>query len=582
MRSASNSDHSSDGSAGRGVPRCIYTLIAALGLGLAALLSQSSPGVAPNGAAVPTADANATAPPSHAAAPPYGLPNTTTGIHIGLPFDHNTVPAAMAGHADIVFGSSWIAQPPSVYHTLYLPFDRDEDRRYYATAGAQGIAWWQANHPNWIEYRCDKSTVAYESANTHSVPLDTANPAVRAYIERTYIAPALDGALPGYNGATFEAVGFDNFQMENGSDYSGQRCGHWTGARGTSRWVAQYNGTTNDPTYRRNNVAVAGAYQRYIHAHFPHSAMVANFSYDPAYPTDSAHLMDKIDVLFDEQGYTRGNNAPPWNYTDAAWLSKQRAMQAYLGTNGHGVIDINQEPVPFAKLTAAQVQWALANYLLEKNSASYLYVTGYQEYGHAYTRPEYAAPIGSTMGGMYPSQGVYMRTFTNGLTVVNPSSTTSFALKFPAGTFKDLNGHAVVSVTLGPASGLVLLGALSAPEVLSVYQSLHLNKTTVARGGSISGTVTYKNNTNASITVQGIWITVRPPGGAHSGGPYEPMAPSQGVTTVQPGQSVTLTASRTVGTNDPTGQWYAYSTYLDVNGNWQDAPAPDVYFTVTQ
>src|SRR5438105_2816757 len=81
----------------------------------------------------------------HDALAAASLPDTTTNIHIGLPLDYNTTPSAMSGTVDFVFGSEWPGQPSSVYHTFYIPYDRDENAAYYSQA--HDSTWWTANHP---------------------------------------------------------------------------------------------------------------------------------------------------------------------------------------------------------------------------------------------------------------------------------------------------------------------------------------------------------------------------------------------------------------------------------------------------
>src|SRR6266581_3091724 len=121
-----------------------------------------------------------------------------------------------------------------------------------------------------------------------------------------------------------------------------------------------------------------------------------------------------------------------------------------------------QEPVSFANLTNDQVQWALANYLLIKNNTSYLSISGYQEYGYLLIRPEYAAPIGSPTNAYYALQNVYMRDFTGGLVIVNPSSSTQYTVSLPSGKYKDLYGNTIgTSYTLPVHSGVVLQLATS-------------------------------------------------------------------------------------------------------------------------
>jgi mannan endo-1,4-beta-mannosidase len=72
----------------------------------------------------------------------------------------------------------------------------------------------------------------------------------------------------------------------------------------------------------------------------------------------------------------------------------------------------------------------------------------------------------------------------------------------------------------------------------------------------------------------------RPPGGQHVGGPYMDMTPKQGATTVQPGASITLSASRTFTATDPEGQWYFFPTYADSSNTYHDGA--DTYVTFTK
>src|SRR5207248_7703964 len=115
-----------------------------------------------------------------------------------------------------------------------------------------------------------------------------------------------------------------------------------------------------------------------------------------------------IDIDNDELGFTNANNASPsdpnsWYYTDSQWSQKMQALQTFMNNGPKGWYPNNQVPVSFANLSNAQVQWALANYLLIKNNASYLSISGYQEYGSLLIRPEYKAPTGSPTNSYYPS-----------------------------------------------------------------------------------------------------------------------------------------------------------------------------------
>lgn len=382
-------------------------------------------------------------------------PDTTSNIHVGLPAtDHvGSGQYLLAATPPVREVWNWngggsVAAYPTIYAGRYFPVDRQPDTRY--NVGAQPLSWFLANHPDWIEYKCDRSTVAYEFGQTTDIPLDTSNPAVLSWLKETFYAPA---AQSGYG-----HLDFDNFQMSNAGSWSGQRCGHWSGAPGASVWVAQYKGTSDDPNYRANEIAMARNLRDWLRVNYPRVAFAANFSYDNAYPADSDSLMSHVDILFDEQGFTNPNGGSPYRYTDAAWLAKAQHTWNFISA-GHGWQDINQFGASFSALSNEQKQWAIANYLLLKNNASWLYLCGPQEYGTLLMTPEYAAEIGSPTDTYHQSQGVYIRTFTNGLALVNPSGTGSYSVTL-SGLYRDLYGHSLSGqVTLPPASAQVLLRA---------------------------------------------------------------------------------------------------------------------------
>src|SRR5207247_8422159 len=94
-----------------------------------------------------------------------------------------------------------------------------------------------------------------------------------------------------------------------------------------------------------------------------------------------------------------------------------------------------------------------------------------------------------------------------------------------------------------------------------------------------NATVTYKNGTGSAVTINDIVIAGRPPAGTNSGGPYADLSPESGLVTVNPGATVTLSASRTFTSSDPTGTWYAFATYQDSASVWHEGPS--VNFTVS-
>jgi len=116
------------------------------------------------------------------------------------------------------------------------------------------------------------------------------------------------------------------------------------------------------------------------------------------------------------------------------------------------------------------------------------------------------------------------------------------------------------------------------PGGIIISTALTLDKTTVQQGQTLNAAVTYRNTSPAAITINAIVVTSRPPGGTNSGGPYNDLSPAVGVTTLQPGATVQVPASRVFASTDPTGTWYAFATYQDAGAVWHDGPS--VNFTV--
>ena len=70
---------------------------------------------------------------------------------------------------------------------------------------------------------------------------------------------------------------------------------------------------------------------------------------------------------------------------------------------------------------------------------------------------EYFAQVGHPRTAIYQDQNVYMRTYSTGLAIVNPSPDQAYTVTLPANTYKDLYGRAITTVTMQPYSGLVLV-----------------------------------------------------------------------------------------------------------------------------
>lgn len=357
------------------------------------------------------------------------LPDTTENIHVALIFNSKVYnPNDEIGAVDLVWGSKYPTEPRGVYNLYYYPFDRDADG---GTGGSHhDITWFLANHPDWIEYTCDRITPAYEYGDPN-VPLDITNPEVIDYMLNTYILPAIEA---GYQGIAFDNVVFDN---------NGLRCGVWR----DGEWVEQ-------PTFTDNVHAWAAS--MYARLHELNVTVAMNSPYDFERPEESDRLYRYLDIVVDERGFTNWGLTKENYISGGAWLANMQALQA-LDANGKGFVSINQMPEDFDMVSQEEKQWALANYLLVKGKYSWIAITGFQEYGRIFLTPEYSVAIGHAPSVMYKSQNVYMRDFSNGLVIVNPSYSQSFKITLIPHIYQDLYGNNVDTIKLEPRSGIVLL-----------------------------------------------------------------------------------------------------------------------------
>jgi hypothetical protein len=286
----------------------------------------------------------------------------------------------------------------------------------------------------------------YSNGAGNDYPLNTANQAVLSWLETDIWGPALATG-------NYQHLDMDNFVMTQGW-WTGPHCGHFDSS---GDWVGQYNGTTDDPNWRAHEIGFAGAVRSWLHAAYPNVALAGNLSWSDWYTSDESTVLGNLDLWFDEQGFTNGNVSAD-EFNDTAWQDKAAAVASVVYA-GHAWQDINQEPVSFANTTRAERQWALGNYLLLKNSTSWVYICGQREYGTLLIAPEYsAAQVGTPTDTYHANQGVYRRDFTNGLVFVNPSSSTSYTVTIPGTTYQDLYGNTQrSSITLPAGSAIVLV-----------------------------------------------------------------------------------------------------------------------------
>src|SRR3569623_2133463 len=134
---------------------------------------------------------------------------------------------------------------------------------------------------------------------------------------------------------------------------------------------------------------------------------------------------------------------------------------------------------------------------------------------------------------------------------------------------------------------LLYLAACAAPHTsrksasiadgLQTTTALALSAGNAAPGQTLTGTVTYTNTSADRIDVQTAVIAARPPAGSHAAGPYADFGPYAAPTSLDPGESLTVTACETFE-GAISVSWVVYPTYEDADGVWHDGP--DGSFTV--
>ncbi|MFZ0822230.1 MAG: putative glycoside hydrolase [Terriglobales bacterium] len=354
------------------------------------------------------------------------FPDTTDNIHIEMVFNYELTQSQLpseTGVVDLVWGSSWATLPAGMYNTAYIPISVDNF--------TYSIKWYKNNHPDWLEYRCNRKTLAYEFGDKNHAPLDIANPDVQAFQWANWVDAPL--------AAGYQGIDVDTMDLTN--DW--QRCGHYDP---NNNWVQQYTGNSDDPAFRADVLAWESNTYQHVHQQSDTATMQVNVSYQFGQPfADNRQLMTTTDLLFDERGFTNWG-VPPNVPTPANWQTIVTQLK-YVQSQGICYMTNGEESGLTANISQVARLWVIGNYLLVKNDCTYMYISGYtatgaQDYGGLITFPEYSIAIGSATDEMRKTQGIWERRFSNGLTMVNPYAATA-TVTLPAGNWVDVNGNSV-------------------------------------------------------------------------------------------------------------------------------------------
>jgi len=369
------------------------------------------------------------------------FPKTEDNIHLEMVFNYQLAQSQLdteTGVVDVVWGSSWATLPTGMYNSAYIPYSVDNF--------TYSVKWYKTNHPDWLEYICDKKHLAFEFGSRSLAPLDFSNPAVQAFQWANWVdAPIASG---------YQSIAVDTMDLTN--DW--QRCGHYDS---NGNWVQQYTGNADDSAFRHDVLEWESGTYHHVHRQSATATMQVNVTYHFGEPlADNQQLMTTTDLLLDERGFTNWGG-PPNRPTPGQWRTIVSQLH-YVQSKGICYMTNGEEPALTQEISRKARLWVIGNYLLVKNDCTYMYMTGFtagggQDYGRLINFPEYSIAIGHPIGAMEERQGVWGREYSNGLTLVNPYGSTA-TFKLPSGNWVDINGKTVGPIlTMGERSAQVLL-----------------------------------------------------------------------------------------------------------------------------
>lgn len=391
---------------------------------------------------------------------------------------------AEAPNYDSVWGAfspqEWDAKHPGmIVSRYYLP---NEDSYLISQ---HNLAWWQANHNDWILYACDANNnptqdVAWYDTHFGDVPLNIHNPAVVDYQVRSVANYMIQN---GYNTLAVDNVIFENYGVAPNPDLGeGPVQKNWYGCgiytqpnfQGFQQvysgglyapdpnWIADMKNWlatarqifTTDPVLKTYNLHL----------------MINHPVFDSSPDPDEAAVLNSVDAMVDENGFTHYDDYENPSYNTASIFSQTLGWMEWAQANNKAILltdyycrdGINEKGQPCSSdpstLTAPEVDWGLSTYAIGNNGGADVYLSPNGGATYSY-RSEYATRLGTPCGGYTQSGGVYVRKFAYALVVVNPNQQTSVSYPLPANhQYTDIEHQTVTNplVLNGPA-GYVLM-----------------------------------------------------------------------------------------------------------------------------
>lgn len=370
---------------------------------------------------------------------------------------------ADASRYDMVWGSfnpqPWrSANPAALVGRYYIP---EEDNTLIS---GHNLAWWQANHPDWMLYACDSSgnpTTDYAyvpGVGFPDVVLDIHNPNVINYQLRQSLLPYV--VANGYNALSIDEIIFRDF-LVGGNPKLGQTiksgeygCGIWEG----STFVKRYTGPT-DPQWTAdilNWIQTARSILKTDTTYGPYKlALIVNHPIGSITNTNEQTLLANIDVTMDETGFSDYGNYQNANLSHLFLTTVNYMRYAQQHAVGVMIIDKFASEV---SVTPDQLEYSIGTYLMGALKGADLFVVGANGAGYGYGaeqwHPEYTTPLGSECADMYGGASydannpqIYYRRYVRGLVVVNSGSLplTYETATLPNHPYTDIEGRPVTN-----------------------------------------------------------------------------------------------------------------------------------------
>ena len=338
--------------------------------------------------------------------------------------------------------SSWRTSTQTIQAAYYMPQSTDLSYGGWGNAG-HNLAWWTANHPDWILYACDPSgnptsSPAWLAQLPYNVPLDIHNPAVVAYQVQ---AGAAYASSVHYNALSFDQVVFSNpTGSALGAGYFG--CGIYSNGSFVRRYVDQ-----DDPAWEADTLAWAKQAHQILMA--DHMKFVVNHPTNNISDPNEQTLLSNVDADLDEVGFSDYGNWKASFYLFKITVDWMRFAQAH----GAAVL-IGDKFSQSGPLTSSQLEYVLATYMMGNEGGSGLFAGNSNAYGSEQYYPQYKIPMGPPCGDYYGdknpnSAAIWYRSYTNALAIVNGGSTTDEYAHLPTNhNYVDIMGRPVTNPLL--------------------------------------------------------------------------------------------------------------------------------------